>query len=132
MTAFISAIEDSLAEVLDLEIDLLSDFVSTLNFLHSVGRTLFKFTAVFDVDKTFSIGVTLFRSIFALDLDSVLLGTKGSLINGGREFGNFCFSSKIQRFEFASLRTVEVDDFCKDFLLFLFSKADLDLDLEMT
>ena len=38
------------------------------------------------------------------------------------------FSSKILRLELVSFRTVEVEDFFNDFLLFLFSKADFDLD----
>ena len=41
------------------------------------------------------------------------------------------FSSNILRFELVSFRTVEVEDFFNAFLLFLFSKADLDLDRRM-
>ena len=41
------------------------------------------------------------------------------------------FSSKILRLELVSFRTVEVEDFFNDFLLFLFSKADFDLDRRM-
>ena len=41
------------------------------------------------------------------------------------------FSSKILRLELVSFRTVEVEDFFNAFLLFLFSKADFDLDRRM-
>ena len=41
------------------------------------------------------------------------------------------FSSNILRLELVSFRTVEVEDFFNAFLLFLFSKADFDLDRRM-
>ena len=44
---------------------------------------------------------------------------------------NFSFSSKILRLELVSFRTVEVEDFFNAFLLFLFSKADFDLERRM-
>ena len=92
---------------------------------------------VFDVVRTLSTGggwAILLRSNFALHFDNVRFGTKDSFKAGqtGRsDVVNFSFSSKILRLELVSFRTVEVEDFFSAFLLFLFSKADFDLERRM-